>query len=86
MAEPLKSPTDYIQGHLTHLARPFGGLEEHAGTFWTIHWDTLITSVVLGVITFGLMWLVTRKATAGVPGRRQAFVELLVGFVNDQVK
>jgi len=86
MAEQLKSPTDYIQGHLTHLARPFGGLEENVGTFWTIHWDTLITSVVLGMITFGLMWLVTRKATAGVPGRRQAFVELLVGFVNDQVK
>ena len=27
-----------------------------------------------------------RGATAGVPGKRQAFVELLVGFVDDQVK
>ncbi len=32
------------------------------------------------------MWLVTRKATAGVPSKTQAFVELCVGFVNDQVK
>ena len=28
----------------------------------------------------------TRKATSGVPSKRQAFVELCVGFVNDQVK
>ncbi len=32
------------------------------------------------------MWLVTRKASAGVPSKTQAFVELCVTFVNDQVK
>ena len=32
------------------------------------------------------MWLVTRKATSGVPSKTQAFVELCVDFVNDQVK
>jgi ATP synthase subunit 6 len=30
--------------------------------------------------------VVTRKATAGVPSKRQAFVELTVDFVNEQVK
>ena len=32
------------------------------------------------------MWLVARGATAGVPGKRQAFIELCVEFVNGQVK
>ena len=32
------------------------------------------------------MWWVTRKATSGVPSKTQAFVELCVGFVNDQVR
>ena len=45
-----------------------------------------MTSLVLGVIGFGFMWLVTRKATSGVPSKTQAFVELCVNFVNDQVK
>ena len=54
--------------------------------FWTLHLDTLVTSVVLGVIAFGFLWLVVRGATAGVPGKRQAFVELAVSFVDDQVK
>jgi F-type H+-transporting ATPase subunit a len=42
--------------------------------------------VVLGAIAFGFLWLVVRGATAGVPGRRQAFIELAVNFVDDQVK
>jgi F-type H+-transporting ATPase subunit a len=51
-----------------------------------LHVDTLITSVILGVTCFGFLWLVVRRATAAVPGKRQAFVELAVGFVDDQVK
>ncbi len=76
------SPTEYIQHHLTFLAKPV----KAAGGFWTLHWDTLIVSIVLGVATLGFLWLVTRKATSGVPSKKQAFVELSVDFVNDQVR
>ena len=48
--------------------------------------DTIVTTVVIGVLTFGFLWLVVRKATTGVPSKRQAFVELLFDFVQDQVK
>jgi F-type H+-transporting ATPase subunit a len=37
-------------------------------------------------VAFGLLAWVVRGATAGVPGKRQAFVELLLGFVDDQAK
>jgi F-type H+-transporting ATPase subunit a len=73
----------YIQHHLTFFAKPVG---DSAGGFWTIHYDTLITSLILGVLVLGFIWLVTRRATAGVPSKTQAFVELTVGFVNDQVR
>ncbi len=76
------TPTDYITGHLTHLAKPLTA----DGGFWTIHVDTLVTTVIVGVLTFGFLWWVVRGATAGVPGKRQAFVELAVDFVHDQVK
>ena len=62
------TPTEYIGHHLTFHARPVGD-----GGFWTLNVDTLATSVLLGVIGFGFMWLVVRGATAGVPGKRQAF-------------
>jgi F-type H+-transporting ATPase subunit a len=75
-------PTSYIQHHLTFLAEPV----RESGGFWTIHYDTIITSLVLGVVVFGFLRLITRKATSGVPSKTQAFVELAVTFVNDQVK
>jgi F-type H+-transporting ATPase subunit a len=75
------TPTGYIQHHLTFLTKP----QEGAG-FWTLNVDTIVTTLVIGVLAFGFLWLVTRKATTGVPSRKQAFVELTVGFVNNQVK
>ena len=81
-AEHELTPTSYIQHHLTFLTKPVG----EAGGFWSINWDTLITTVIIGVLTFGFLWLVTRKATTGVPSKRQAFVELTLDFVKNQVK
>ena len=81
-AETELSPTSYIQHHLTFQATPVGD----GGGFRTLHLDTLITTAIIGIVVFGFLWLVTRKATAGVPSKTQAFVELCVGFVNDQVK
>lgn len=75
------SPTEYIQHHLTFLAKPVG-----SGNFWTIHVDTIVVSLLLGLLGLGFLWLVTRKATAGVPSKVQAFVELTVDFVNEQVR
>ena len=80
MAQELTA-TSYIGHHLANRTISLGD-----SPFWTLHLDTLVTSVVLGVVTFGFMWLVVRGATSGVPGKRQAFVELLVNFVDDQVK
>ena len=77
------TPTSYIGHHLTFLAKPVGGPE---GGFWVLHVDTFVTSLILGALCFGFLWLVTRKATAGVPSKTQAFVELSIDFINDQVK
>jgi F-type H+-transporting ATPase subunit a len=75
------TPASYIQHHLTFFAKPVG-----EGGFWTLHVDSLVTAALLGVMGMGFIWWVVRGATSGVPNKRQAFVELLVGFVDEQVK
>ncbi len=80
-AEHALTPTAYISHHLTFLTKPIGDTP-----FWSVNVDSLVMSVLLGIVGIGLLWLVCRGATAGVPGRRQAFVELAVEFVNDQVR
>ena len=81
MAAGNLTPTSYIQHHLTFFSKPVGD-----GGFWTLHLDSLLVSVLLGFIGMGFIWWVVRGATAGVPNKRQAFVELLIEFIDEQVK
>ena len=80
-AEAELTATAYIGHHLTNRTISLGD-----GPFWTLHLDTWLTATALGVIGFGFLWWIVRGATAGVPNRRQAFVEMLFEFVDDQVK
>ena len=80
-AEHALTPSGYISHHLSFNAKQIGD-----GSFWVLHYDTLVMSVLLGLLVMGLVWWVARGATAGVPTKRQAFVELVFGFVDDQVK
>jgi len=79
-AEHALTPTGYIQHHLSFLVKT------GETPFWSYHLDTIVTSVILGVLTFGFLHLVVRGATSGIPGKRQAAVELIVDFVNEQAR
>ena len=75
------SPTEYIQHHLSFFAKPVG-----EGGFWTLNVDSVMTAILVGVAGLGSIWWVVRGATSGVPNKRQAFVELLIEFVDEQAK
>jgi F-type H+-transporting ATPase subunit a len=81
MAAQYQNPSEYIGHHLTFLAKPIG-----EGGFWTLHLDTLIVSVLLGFVGLGFFWWIAKGATAGVPTKRQAFVEICFDFIDNQVK
>jgi len=81
MAAEQLTPSSYIAHHLTFNARSVG-----EGGFWTLYVDSIVTAAVLGILGIGFIWWVVRKATPGVPGKVQAFVELMIEFVDEQVK
>lgn len=76
------TPSEYIGHHLSNLTQH---IDEGHG-FMTLNVDTIAVSIVLGLIGIGFIWWVVRGATAGVPNKRQAFVELALEFVDNQVK
>jgi F-type H+-transporting ATPase subunit a len=80
-AEHELTPSSYIGHHLSFLQHPVG-----EGSFWTLNVDSLVTAVLLGVVSLGFLWWVVRGATSGVPNKRQAFVEILFEFVDNQAK
>jgi F-type H+-transporting ATPase subunit a len=82
-AEKEGGATEYILHHQTFLSnKPPHGIVD----FTVINYDTVFFSVLLAAVFFGLFWLVARKATSGVPGKAQNFVELIVSFVDTQVR
>ena len=76
------TPSEYIQHHLTFFSKPLGGESD----FWTINVDSFVVSILLGLVGVGFIWWVVRGASSGVPNRRQAFVEILIDFVDEQAK
>jgi F-type H+-transporting ATPase subunit a len=57
-----------------------------AGNMMAINVDSMFWSVLLGLIFVLLFHGVARKISVGKPGRFQAFVELVVDFVDTSVK
>src|ERR1043166_2255388 len=80
-SEHAMTPTQYIGHHLTFKQAPVTD-----GVFGLVNVDSVFTAVLLGILSMGLIWWVVRGATAGVPNRRQAFVELIYDFVDGEVK
>jgi F-type H+-transporting ATPase subunit a len=74
---------EYIVHHLQHLQNQ---TPKGVADFSVFNLDSLFFSIVLGVLGCWLLWLAARKATAGVPGRFQAAVEILVEMVDSQAK
>lgn len=84
--------SEYIKHHLTNARMctsddgiVFNKACEDAG-FWVWHIDTLGWSIGLGILFLWLFRSVAKSATTGVPGKLQAFVELIFDFVDGSVK
>ena len=82
----------YIKHHLTNakMCSADGGIAFNKACadagFWTLHVDTLLWSIVLGLIFIMTFRSVAKKATTGVPGKMQCAVEMVVEFVDKSVK
>jgi len=87
-----ESSGDYIGHHLTNLqlCRSDGAWHwnECSGSFsdWTIHVDSMFYSILLGVVFVTLFRRVAKKATSGMPGKLQTFVEMIIGFVDTSIR
>ena len=82
-AEGTLTPGEYIRHHLVHLTNV---KQKSIVDFSVINIDSVVVSSLLGLLTVFVLWLAARKSSAGVPGRFQAAVEILVEMVDNQAK
>lgn len=71
---------DYILHHLHNLQ------VGDTSSFWHVNLDSLIFSVGLGLLFLWIFRAAAKKATTGVPGKFQCFIEMTIEFVDATVK
>ncbi|MCM5704703.1 F0F1 ATP synthase subunit A [Larsenimonas salina] len=96
MAGSNPTSSGYIQHHLQNLTfgyHPDNGLSfahnaQQAADmgFWAIHVDTMLWSIICGVVFLFVFRKAAKAASTGVPSGLQNMVEMLVEFVDSSVK
>jgi len=96
MASETLTSTEYIKHHLQNLTlgmHPEEGFgfahtaqEAKEMGFWAIHVDTMGWSIVLGVLFLWLFRKVAKSVTSDVPDGVQNFVEVLIEFIDNNVR
>jgi len=85
-----KTAGEYIHHHLQNLQVCRGDegwiWNECHGNFWALNVDSMAVAIILGVVFCTLFRSVAKNATAGRPGRLQAAIELIIEFVDQNVK
>ncbi|WP_233234271.1 F0F1 ATP synthase subunit A [Bordetella sp. LUAb4] len=84
-ASDVSPQSEYIQHHLVHLNN-LGEKQSAIAQFNIVNYDSLFWSILMGLLVVFVLWRAARKATSGVPGRFQMFVESLVDMVEEQAK
>ena len=84
-ADAQHGPTagEYIGHHLQHLRSKE---QLNIVDFTVFNVDTLVWSILMGVLGLWVLRGVAKRVTAGVPGRLQAAVEILLEMVDNQAK
>jgi F-type H+-transporting ATPase subunit a len=90
-SEGAQTSAEYIQHHLKNLqvCKNESGewVWNHcSGNFWAINVDSMVFSVFLALVLAGIFLRVTKTATTGRPGKLQAFIEIVIDFVDGSVK
>jgi F-type H+-transporting ATPase subunit a len=94
-SEGAQTASSYIQHHLQNLqgckvdgewVTNIGQTKICSGNFWALNLDSMFFTILLGAIFCLVFRRVAVNVTKGKPGKLQAFVEIVVDFVNTSVK
>jgi F-type H+-transporting ATPase subunit a len=75
------NPSEYISHHLTFATKQVGD-----GSFWALNVDSIVVSIILGIVGLAFFYWIAKGSTTGVPNKRQAFVEILFLEIDKSVR
>ncbi|WP_343128197.1 F0F1 ATP synthase subunit A [Buchnera aphidicola (Takecallis taiwana)] len=86
----IPNPVKYIHHHLQHLQINLKKLifvhDNTKQTFWVINIDSIVFSLFLGIIFLAIFYYISKNLSLKNPSKIQIFIELIIEFVNKNVK
>ncbi|AIN47053.1 F0F1 ATP synthase subunit A [Candidatus Palibaumannia cicadellinicola] len=80
----------YICHHLNHLQLDLHNFKlvkaSTVASFWVLNIDSMFFSLLLGLIFLVSFYYVAKRATSGIPNKIQTTIELIIDFVNKNVR
>jgi F-type H+-transporting ATPase subunit a len=87
MSDFLHPPTsEYIQHHLHHYQLNLQNFTIGEAGFWTLNLDTLLVSIITGIIFLVIFYVVVKKFNCDKPGKLQVTVEMVFEAIGGLVK
>jgi len=95
MASETLTSSEYIKHHLQNLTCTIQEGHFHCAHsaeeakemgFWALNVDTMLMSLLLGVVFLFLFGRVAKSTSTGVPGGMQNFVEWVIEFIDNSVR
>lgn len=72
----------YIEHHLKNNTYEL----VEGSAFWTVNLDSVFYTILTAVVFLVFFGSIARNVKSGVPSKTQNFVEMIINFVNEQVK
>lgn len=86
----ISNPIKYIHHHLKHLQINLKNLtfvnHDTVHTFWIVNLDSIIFSFILGISFLLFFYYITKSLSIKNPSGLQIFLELIIEFINTNVK
>ncbi|MDR1057090.1 MAG: F0F1 ATP synthase subunit A [Coxiellaceae bacterium] len=81
------SESEYIQHHLQYLQLNLRTFTlDSTGGFWTLNLDTLIVSIVTGILFLSIFYYVVKHFSSERPGKLQTAIELIFESIQQIVR
>lgn len=88
----ISDPKNYIIHHLHHLQldifnfKILNGTNDFKNSFWVINLDSIFFSCLLGFLFLFFFYKVAKKFSSKIPGKLQLFIEIIINFIDMNVK
>lgn len=86
----INSDLKYVENHMMHLRFDIMNFRmlkyNELGSFWIVNLDSMIFSIITGLIFLIIFYFYSTKLSVNHPGKMQTFIEIIISLIDSNIK